>query len=127
RCRGTVGIDVIDPPIAALPAEAFQRQPHGANGTFTRGRNHVGPVAGSAVADKLAVDPGAAGARMLELLEHDDAAPTGDDEAVAVAIISTTRALWRVVEFRRHRRHGVEQDRQAPVELLATSREHDIS
>ena len=63
---------------------------------------------------------------MIELLEHDDAGTAGNDEAVTFGVVGTARHLGPVVEIRRHGVHGVEQDGQRPVELLAAAGKHDI-
>ena len=53
-----------------------------------------------AVADDLAVDPGAAGLGVLELLEHQHPGPLAQDEAVAIAIERTAGACRLVVAGR---------------------------
>ena len=117
---GGVGVDVVD------AVHVLQRRAHAARSAFAGRLHHVVAVGGGAVADELAVDAGAASLGVLELLENDDAGAAGNDEAVAGDVIGAARDLRAVVEVRRHGVHGVEQDRQRPIELLAAASKHDV-
>ena len=78
------------------------------------------------VADELGIDLGAAGLGALEFLEHNRAGATGDDEAIALGVVGSACLGGGRVKLRRHRFHGVEQNRKRPVELLEAAGEHHV-
>src|SRR5215211_7896399 len=92
RRRGGMRIDVVD---AAL--HVLERLAHAAHGPLAGGRDHVVAVRGRAVAGDLAIDAGAAGPRVVELLQHHDTGAAGNHEAVAVHVIGAGRGLGPVV------------------------------
>ncbi|GJE45592.1 hypothetical protein AEGHOMDF_4792 [Methylobacterium soli] len=63
---------------------------------------------------------------MFQFLEHQHAGAARDDEAVAVGVIGAGGPGGGVVVLRRHGAHGVEQDRERPVEVFAAAREDDV-
>ena len=99
---------------------------HAALGALARRRDHVVAVGGRAVADDFAVDSRAARLGVFEFFQHHHAGAAGDDETVAVDVIGARRGRRRVVVFRRHRAHRVEQHRQRPVEFLAAAGENHV-
>ena len=121
RRSGGMGVDVVD-----RRTDILHGQLHAARRALARGLDHIGAVRGGGIADQLAVDLGAARLCPLQLLEHDNAAAAGDDEAVAIGIEGPRGFLGRIVISRRQRRHRVEQHRQGPVQLLAAAGEDDV-
>ena len=121
RRRGAVRVDVVD-----RRRHRGKRLPHAAHRAFSRRSNHVVAVGGRAVADDLAIDPGAARLGVLQLFQHQHARAAGDDEAVAIDVIRSGSGRCLVVEFRRHGAHGVEQVGHRPVEILMTTGEHHV-
>ena len=97
RRRGAVGVDVAD---AAPCGQRREREAHRALAADAGGRHHVVAVGGGAVAGDLGVDFRAAGAGVLELLEHHHAAAAGDDEAVAVGVEGARGLVGLVVVLR---------------------------
>src|SRR5690606_29807409 len=88
--------------------------------------HHVHAVGGHAVADQLGDDVRAACDRVLVFLQHQHAAATGDDEAVAVGVIRTRCSLRGLVTFGRQRAHRVELGGHAPVQFLAATGNDDV-
>src|SRR5690606_29813596 len=93
RGRGAVGVDVVD--LARADAGALQGHLHAAIAAVAvlGGSGDVVGVAGHAVADDFAVNPGATGLGPLVVLEHDNAGALAHDETVAVLVIGA-RALF---------------------------------
>ncbi|MPL82870.1 hypothetical protein SDC9_28819 [bioreactor metagenome] len=121
--RGAMRVDIAD--LAAF-GQGVEGKPHRAFAALARGRNHVIAVRGGAVTGELGIDLGAARLRVFKLLEHHDAAAARDDEAVARHVERPARGLGRVVVFRAHRPHRVEQAAERPVQLLAAAGEDDV-
>ncbi len=65
--------------------------------TVFRRRGHVVRVGRHSIADDLGVNRRAAAARVLQLLDHDDACALADDEPITILVEGTTRALGIVV------------------------------
>src|SRR6185369_17580721 len=125
RRAGSVGVDVID--LAdALAVDALHRHAHASRSALARGGNHVEAVRGGAVARHLAVNPGAAALGPLQLLQHHYAGPAGNHEPVAVLVVGAARPGRCGIEAAGHGTHGVEQDGQRPVELLAAAGKHHV-
>ena len=83
-------------------------------------------VGAVAVADQLGVDAGAAGAGVIEFLEHEDAGALAHDEAVALLVEGAGGALGLVVASA-HGLHGAEAaDAQRDDGGLAAAGEHDL-
>ena len=110
-----------------LNPEAEQRVPY-----VTRTLDNVaGPIVAvsdftRAVPDQIAVDLGVPRLGPFEVLEHDHARPAGVDEAVARHVVGPAGLGRRAVEMRRHGPHGIEQDGQGPIQLLAATGEHQV-
>ena len=121
RRRGGVRIDVVDRRLAGV-----ERHVHAAHRALARGRHHVVAVGGRAVAGDLGIDLGAARLGVFELFQHQHAGAAGDDEAVAVHVVGARGLGRRVVVFRRHGAHGVEQHRERPVQLFAAAGEDHV-
>src|SRR5690606_6106179 len=85
--RGAVRVDVVD--LARVDAGPANRGAHATERAVAilGRRGDVEGVTAQTVADQLAIDPRAAGERMLALLEHDDARPLAHDETVAIAVV----------------------------------------
>ena len=78
---------------ACGPERLLHADAHG----FAVGLRDVGGVTVRRKADEFGVDPGAAGAGVLELLEHERASAFADHEAVTVGVEGTRRELGLVV------------------------------
>ena len=127
RGRGGVGVDVVD--VLGIELGARQRRGHGAvpAGAVRRRRGDVVGVAGQAVADELGVNPGAAIARMLQLLEHHDSGALPHHESVAVAVPRPRRPRRRIVEVGGQRARGREPgDAEAADRRLRPARHHHL-
>ena len=122
RRGGAVRVQIVD----LSPAQAFHGQAHAAHGALARGSDHVIAVGIGGVADDLAIDLRPAGLGALHLLQDQHARAAGDDEAVAGLVIGAAGDGGAVVEVGAHGAHGVEQDRQRPVQLLGPAGEHDV-
>src|SRR6185312_4139476 len=85
-----------------------------------------GAVGGDAVANQLGVDARTACLGVLVLLQHQHAAATGDDEAVAGGVVGTRGADRGVVVVAGQRAHRVELRGHAPVFLFAAAGEHHV-
>ena len=119
-------IDVVD--VSRAQAGATQRRRHRTVATIALGarcRDVIG-VARETVAHDLAVDPGAASARMLKLFQDQDASALAHDEAVPVDVPGTRSPLWRLIEMRRQcpRRGKPRQAKPADRRLGATGDHH---
>ncbi len=123
RGRGAVGVDVGH---FSIFGQSLQRQPHRPLAALAGGGDHVVTIRGGGKAGDLGVDLRTARLGMFEAFEHNDAAAAGDDEAVAVGVEGTARALGGVVILRAHRPHRVEQARQRPVEFFAAAGKHHV-
>eukprot|EP00962_Isochrysis_galbana_P011621 scaffold3269_cov108-Isochrysis_galbana.AAC.1 len=72
-------------------------QPHAGLPADARRRNHVVPIRVGRVAHQLAVDLGAPGLGMLQLLQHNHAAAARDDETVARHVEGARGRLGAVI------------------------------
>ncbi len=120
RGRGTMGVDVVH------LADTLHRHLHATHGAFAARGHHVVTIGGRTVTGDLGIDVGTTGQGVFQLLDHQDATTTGDDETVAIRIIGTGRFFRRVVVFGRQRAHGVKLDGGGPVQLLAATGEDDV-
>ncbi|MNS69277.1 hypothetical protein D3C72_1025850 [compost metagenome] len=120
RGGGAVGVDVIH------RADVLHRHLHATHRAFTARGDHVVAVGGGTVTGDFGVDVGTAGQGMFQLLDHQDAAATGDDETVAVRIIGTGRLFRGVIVLGGEGAHGIELDGGRPVQLLAAAGEDDV-
>src|SRR5690606_27827308 len=84
RRRGAVRVQIVDRTVHVLECLT-----HAAHGTFAGRLHHICTVCGHAVADELGVDARAARPRVLERLEDEHAAASGDHETVSVRVIRT--------------------------------------
>ena len=91
-------------------------------GALARRRDHVVAVGGRAIARDFGIDFRAARLGVFEFFEHQHAGAARDHEAVAIGVVGARGRLRRVVVFRRHRAHGVEQVRHRPVQFFASRR-----
>ena len=97
--RGSaVGVDIAD--IAWRNPGAAQCVAHGAEGAVPGfvGRGDMPGIARHAVASQLGMDPGAAGARMLQRFQHHHPRPLAHHKPVAVAVPWAGGTVRRVVE-----------------------------
>ena len=76
-------------------------------------------------ADEFGVDPGAAGAGVLELLEHERASAFADHEAVTVGVEGTRRELGLVVAGAGSKERVEDRD-LGGAELFGAARHHDV-
>src|SRR3546814_6215281 len=83
-------------------------------------------VGGRRVGRDLAVDLGAARLGVLQFLQHQDTTAAGNDEAVTVAVVVAAGPGRLVVVSSGQLAHGVEQHREGPVQLLASTCEDDV-
>ena len=75
---------------------------------------------------ELAVDLGATGEGVVELLEDQDPAAAGDDEAVACLVKGARRCGGRVVVLGRQRTHAVEHGGKLEAVMLAGAGHDDV-
>ena len=121
RGRGAVGVEIVQRAIDAL-----QRHLHAAHRAFAGWGDHVGAVGGHAIADQLGMDVRAARNGVVVVLQHQHAAATGDDEAVAVLVVRTRGAGRGLVEAGRQRAHRIEHHAHRPVQVFTATGEHDV-
>ena len=119
RCR--VRVDIVD-----LGVNRCQRLTHAADRALARWGYHVVAVRRCAIADDFGVNFCTAGLGVLQFFEHQNACAARNHKAVTVFIIGARSGCWRVVIFRRHRAHRVEQLRHRPIQLFATTGKHHI-
>ncbi len=120
RGGGTMGVDVIN------LADPLHCHLHATHRAFTTRGNHVVAIRSSTVTGQLGIDVSTTGQSMFQLLNHQDAAATGDNETIAVRIIGTGRFFRRVVVLGRECAHSVKLDGRGPVQLLAATSEDHI-
>ena len=121
--RSAMRVDIAD--LAALGQRA-QSEPHRAFAALARRRHHVIAVRGRAVAGDFGIDLRAAGFRVFQFLQNHHTAAARDHETVAGQIEGAGRGGGRVVVFRRHRAHRIEEARQRPVQFLAAAGKDDV-
>src|SRR5690606_8802601 len=110
RGAGAMRVDVIDGAF-----HGGHRHLHAATGTFTAGGDHVAAVRGGTITDQFRVDFGTAGLGVFVFLDHQHAATTRDDKAIARGIKCTGCLGGSVVVFAGQSTHGVEHHGQGPV------------
>jgi len=88
--------------------------------------DHIESVRVGGIADNLAIDLRAARPGPFQVLKHQDPGAAGDHEAVAGDIIGPAGHRRPVVEAGAHGPHGVEQDREGPVQLLGAAGEDHV-
>src|SRR5580704_7253620 len=105
--RGSaVGVDVAN--LGRLSPGILKRPAHGLNRAVTRRMGVRNPVTAEriAVAGNFSVDAGAAPARRLPFLQHDETGALAEHEAVARAIEGAAGALRCVVVGRKRAEHA---------------------
>ena len=83
-------------------------------------------VGREAVPRHLGVDLGAAGLRVLQLLEHEHGARLAHDEAVAAGVEGAGRMLGIVVSLRESAHRGEAGDADLVDRSLGAAAEHDV-
>ena len=121
-----MGIDVLDL-LGSQPGllEGASRRADRSHPARCRQRD-VGRVGGRSVPDQLGERGGAAGLRVLELLQHEDAGALADHEAITARIEGAGRRGRVVVPCRErtHRREPADEDLEDA--RLRAAREHDV-
>ena len=105
-----------------------ERHPHRAHGAFSiRGRrSHVMRIGGEAVTGQLAINFRAAGLRVLELFDDENAGAFAHDETVPVAIERARRALRLVVARAQRLHRGKTGKADRDDRRFGAAREEDV-
>src|SRR5262245_10279800 len=120
--RCAVDVDVID--MARLDAGVLDRPQHNAARAVHVGQRDVERVRGHSVAGDFTINLRAAGLRVLQLFEQQNARALADDEAVAV-LVEGARGTRRVVVARRQGAHrGEAPDRHRRDRAFAAAADH---
>ena len=121
-----MGVDVLDRLLAAVLVGVLDGKLHAALAADATGGDHVVAVGVGAVSDELGVDLGPPGLGVLELFKDDDAAASGDDEAVAVLVECAGGVEGIVIAGGGEGAHAVEHGGEAPVLGLSGAAEGDV-